>query len=378
MLVVAGRDRPLRYTREDGCRAWLAHGMIPLSRMAALLEAFGSYEAIYDRFRSQGPSVLRGCVNEGQLALLGERAQPDAMHEMMLIMQRLEMGLLAPDDSAYPEALRNIQDPPSLLFCRGNPACLSGRLIAMVGSRKASRTGERATYAIAKELSANGVSIVSGLAMGIDTAALKGGLEGGTPVIGVAACGLDVDYPAANHGLKEQIIAAGGALISEYPPGTLPLRHHFAVRNRIMSGLSSAVLMMEGSIRSGSMLTVQHALDQGREVYAYPGEPGTVWAEGAHQLLREGANYFASARDVLEDMGWFIEAPQEEPRKLPSLTPEQQRVYALLQRGELSFDELATASGLEAQTLSAVLTMLKIMGLVEDLPGKVYKTAKAV
>lgn len=369
----------MRYTREDGCRAWLAHGMIPFTLMAALLGEFGSCEAVYDRFRSRGPSVLSGYVSEKQIKLLSERSQPDAMHEMMLIMHRLEIGMLTPDDDSYPDALRNIPDPPPLLFYRGNPDCLSGRLVTMVGSRKASLSGERAAYAIAKELSASGVSVVSGLAVGIDTASLKGGLDGGSPVVGVAACGLDVDYPAANHALKEQIIAAGGVLISEYPPGTQPLRHHFAVRNRIMSGLSRAVLMMEASIRSGSMITVQHALDQGREVYAYPGEPGTAWAEGAHQLLREGANYFASAKDVLEDMGWLAETPQAPiVRELPSLTPEQQRVYALLQRGEMSFDELAMAAGLEAQTLSGALTMLKIMGLVEDLPGKVYKAAKAV
>lgn len=369
----------MRYTREDGCRAWLAYGDIQPEPMAALLEEFGSCEAAYDRFRAQGPSALKAYAGEGQLKRLSERSTKDPMHEMMLVMQRLEIGIFSQDDPAYPDALRNIPDPPFQLFYRGNPDCLSNRCVTMIGSRKSSRTGETAAYTVAKELSANGVCIVSGLALGIDTAAIKGGLDGGTPVAGILGCGLDVDYPAANRALKERIIAAGGVLLSEYPPGVKALPHHFPVRNRIMSGLSSAVLMMESGIRSGSMITVQHALDQGREVYAYPGEPGTAWAEGAHRLLREGANYFASARDVLEDMGWLSAEPAKEPpQELPSMSPSLQKVYDLLQRGEMSYDELAVSSGMDPSTLSGALTMLQIMGLVEAQPGKVYKTARAV
>ena len=366
----------MRYTREDGCRAWLAYGEIQPSPMAALLKDFGSCEAVYDQFMTRGPSALKAYANEKQLSFLSEHARPEAMHEMMLIMQRLGMGILTPDDDSYPDALRNIPDPPFQLFYIGDPGCLSGHCVTMVGSRKASRSGESAAHRIARDLSAKGVCIVSGLAVGIDTASLKGGLDGGTPVAGVLACGLDVDYPAASHALKEKIVSTGGVLLTEYPPGIRAFRHHFAVRNRIMSGLSSAVLMMESGIRSGSMLTVQHALDQGREVYAYPGEPGTAWAEGAHLLLREGANYFAKAEDILEDMGWTIDNPVEQTtRELPPMSPEQRRVYELLQRGEMSYDQLASSSGMEPSSLSVTLTMLEIMGLVEALPGKVYKTA---
>ena len=331
--------------------------------MTALLEDFGSCEKAYDHFVRHGPVSFKPYANSGQLRQLSEHAAKDAMHEMMLVMQRLEMGILTPEDEAYPDALRNIPDPPFQLFFRGDPACLSGRCVTMVGSRNASLAGETATYRIARELSESGVCVVSGLAVGIDTAALKGGL--------------DVDYPAVNRRLKEKILASGGVLMSEYPPGVRALRHHFPVRNRIMSGLSSAVLMMEASMRSGSMITVQHALDQGREVYAYPGEPGTACAEGAHQLLREGANYFALASDVLEDMGWLPEEKKQPAAReaLPALTTAQQKIYDLLLRGKMSYDELAVSSGLDASSLSGALTILQLMGLVEALPGKVYKTA---
>ena len=369
----------MRYTREDGCRAWLAYGMIQPGVMSALLEAFGSGEAVYDRFR-QSSSALSAYAGEKQISVLQERSRPDAMHEMMRVMQKLEMGILIPKDDNYPDALRNIPDPPAQLFYRGDPECMSGRCITMVGSRKHSISGMSAARRVAKGLSENGVHVVSGLAMGIDTAALTGALDGGAPAIGVAACGLDVDYPAANHALKEKIVASGGVLISEYPPGLKALPRHFAVRNRIMSGLSSAVLMMECGIRSGSMLTVQHALDQGREVYAYPGEPDTIWSEGAHLLLREGANYFATAEDVLEDMGWLTKKTAAKPsvRELPPLPPDQQRVYELLQRGELSQDQLVASTGMSVSSVSGALTMLQIAKLVVSLPGSVYKAASAV
>ena len=372
------RDQPggtaVRYSREDGCRAWLAYGDISPEPMAVLLREYGSCEAVYDAFLLKGRAVLEPYAGPAQLDLLASQSAPDAMHAMMLAMQKLDMGILTLDDERYPDTLRNIADPPMTLFYRGAPGCLTERCVTVIGARKASLASVSATQGITRALSASGVHIVSGMAMGIDTAAMQGGLEGGSPVIGVLGCGLDVDYPVENGALKERIVASGGVLLSEYPPGTPALPWHFPVRNRIMSGLSRAVLMMEGRIRSGSMTTVQHALDQGREVYAYPGEAGTEWAEGAHRLLREGANYFTSAEDILEDMGWLSSKPTE-PRKkeLPPMSPEQNKVYALLLRGEMSYDQLAASSGLDTPSLSGALTMLQIMGLVRSLPGKAYK-----
>ena len=371
----------MRYTREDGCRAWLTYGGLAPKAIEALLREYGSCERIYTRFRRAGSAMLEGCANPVQLKQLADRSEPETMHEMMLTMQKWEMGIVSYEDHGYPEALRTIDDAPFLLFYRGDLACLAGRCVTVIGSRRASNRGMEASRAIARRLSESGVRIISGLAMGIDTSAMLGGLEGGSPVVGVLGCGLDVDYPAANRLLKDKIIVGGGVLLSEYPPGIPALPHHFPVRNRIMSGLSSAVLMMEGKVRSGSMTTVQHALDQGREVYAYPGQSGTAWAEGAHQLLREGANYFASADDILEDLGWQRAGTvpaQPQQQELPALPPAQQQIYSLLQQGEHSFDQLAAETGLDAPTISGALTMLQIAGLIKALPGKVYKTANAV
>ena len=365
----------MRYTREDGCRAWLTYAMPRADALSALLEEFGSAEAIYDRFNAKGGEFLKKWINDYGLEQLAEHAPRERMHEMLVTMRKLNIGLLSPEDALYPDSLRNIQSPPALLFYRGDPECAMGKCVAVVGSRKASIQGIDATRKLCSELSSAGVRIVSGLAMGIDAAAHEGCIDGGSPTIAVLGCGIDVDYPLENLDLKERIVERGGLLLSEYPPGMRASRLVFQVRNRIISGLGKALVMMESQIQSGSMLTVHHALDQGREVFAYPGIPGTEWAEGAHQLLREGANYFTSAKDILEDLGWDADLPQptsEQKQALPPLTEDQRKVFTLLNRGEMSFDQLAFESGLPTPALSIALTMLQMMGLIKALPGKSY------
>jgi len=366
----------MRYTREDGCRAWLTHGLIRADILQELLDQHGSAEKIYDTFVTSGSGFLKKYVNEYGLSALSEHAQPDQMHDMMVAMKRLNIGIISQSDAGYPDGLRNIQTPPALLFYRGNLDCLMGKCVAVVGSRKASPQGIEVTQKICRELSNAGVCIVSGLAMGIDTAAHEGCLDGASPTAAVMGCGIDVDYPVENTDLKERIVASGGVLLSEYPPGYRSNRFVFQVRNRLISGLGKALLMMESRIQSGSTVTVHHALDQGREVYAYPGIPGTEWAEGAHQLLREGANYFTSAQDILEDLGWDADLPtavlKQKAAVIPPMSEDQRKVFTLLNQGEMSFDQLADASGMPAPTLSVALTMLQMMGLIKALPGKTY------
>ncbi len=366
----------MRYTREDGCLAWLTYGMLNPDTSAAMLEEFGSAEAIYDRLLHAGKEFLNEWrVSETSASALVEHASPDMMHEMMVTMRRLNIGVMTIRDALYPDALRHIQQPPTILFYLGNPDCLLGKCIAVVGSRTVSPQGQTVTSSICRDLSRAGVCIVSGLAMGVDAAAHEGCLEGGSPTVAVLACGMDVIYPLENADLRERIVREGGLLLSEYPLGMHGSKHVFQMRNRIISGLSKAVLMMEARIRSGTMITVQHALDQGREVFAYPGIPGSEYAEGAHQLLREGANYFTSAQDVLEDLGWAEDGPPitlQQQRELPAMTEEQRKIYNLLGGGEMSFDELAAASGIPAPQLSVSLTLLQMSGVIRAMPGKSY------
>ena len=365
----------MRYTREDGCRAWLTYGLFRADILADLLDEYGSAESIYDKFVQKGSVFLKPYAGEVGLVRLEEQATREKMHDMMLCMQKQNMGIISQNDPGYPEALKYIQQPPALLFYRGNLECLDGKCVAVVGSRRASTQGVEATQRVCKVLSMAGVTIVSGLAMGIDAAAHEGCLVGGSPTAAVLGCGIDVNYPVENESLKERIVANGGVLLSECPPGYHANKHVFHVRNRLISGLARALLMMESRIQSGSMLTVQHALDQGREVYAYPGVPGTEWAEGAHQLLREGANFFTSAQDVLEDLGWEqrpVTSMKREDSALPPMNDDQRKVFSLLSKGEMSFDQLTVTADLSASELTVALTMLQMMGLIKALPGKVY------
>ncbi len=365
----------MRYTREDACRAWLTYSLLYADALSELLAESGSAEAIYDRFTTSGPGFLRGRINDYGVAQLTEHADRDRMHGMLLTMQKHHIGIMGMDDPRYPDSLRNIQAPPALLFYRGDPDCLMGKCVSVVGSRSASRHGIEVTQQICRELSEAGVTIVSGLAMGIDAAAHEGCIAGGSPTAAILGCGIDVDYPAENHDLRERIVATGGVLLSEYPPGCRASKQVFQVRNRIMAGLGKALLLMESRIQSGSMLSVHHALDQGREVFAYPGIPGTEWAEGAHQLLREGANYFTSAGDILEDLGWDDAPPRsalQQAQPLPPMSDGQRRVFTLLNRGEMSFDQLAAESGLSVPDLTVALTLLQMQGVIKALPGKSY------
>ena len=366
----------MRYTREDGCRAWLTHGLIRADVLSTLLEEFGTAEIIYDRFVASGGSFLkRYHVTDASISLLSGQASRGKMHNMLVTMQKHHMSILSRYDPLYPDALLYIPSPPALLFYRGDLDCLMGKCISVVGSRRASPQGIEMTRTICRELSRAGVTVVSGFAMGVDTAAHEGCLEGGSPTAAVLSCGIDVDYPIENVSLKEAIVRTGGVLLSEYPPGTRANRFVFQARNRIISGLGKALVMMESRIKSGSMLTVQHALDQGREVFAYPGTPGTEWAEGAHQLLREGANYFTSAQDLLEDLDWDDASPvcaAAVKKELPPMTDEQRVLYQALSYGELSFDQLVAQTGLSPSAITVSLTMLQMMGLVKAMPGKCY------
>ena len=367
----------MRYSREDGCRAWLTYAQTTSDVLLDILDAFGSAEAVYDQLLKDKGKCLRTYLPLAQIDLLKEQSTPDMMHRMMVELQQQSIGIMGMDSIHYPESFRHLNDPPAVLFYRGDPDCMIGKCISIVGTRKAAPNTLDATRKIACDLSNAGVTVVSGLAMGIDTAAHEGCLNGTSPTIALLACGLDVDYPACNHDLKERIVANGGLLLSEYPPGSPALKWHFPVRNRMIAALGKALLMMEAQVRSGSMVTVQHALDQGKDVYAYPGNVGSEWAAGAHQLLREGASYFTSAQDILEDMNWANDKPTQtvEKASLPPLNDAQRRIYALLCQREMSFDELAEATGFDAANLSGELTMLTILGVIKSLPGKTFGNA---
>ena len=359
--------------------AWLASAELPYDCLIPLLHQMKSAEKIYGEVTGKGelPPELLPPPLRSLLLSVSDSAHMETFRRLLEQHGIQSMNIL---DEDYPRSLRDIPDPPGILFYQGDPRSLqNGKMAAMVGSRAASYAGLKAARKTARELSQSGVTIVSGLAYGIDSECHQGCLEGGTTTIAVVGCGLDQTYPSRNETLKNDILSRGGLLIGEYAPGSKPIGRHFPYRNRIISGMCDIVILMEAKIRSGSMTTIQHALQQGKEVYAYPGDPVSPLSEGNRQLLREGARYFSSAEDILADMNWLdknTHVGQNIDCSTPDAVPEtahESAVYKALAKGPLGFDELLQATGMISSELMRTLTLLQVKKIIDLLPGKRYQ-----
>ncbi len=286
------------------------------------------------------------------------------MEEAMETCGRLSIGCTWFGADHYPEPLASIPDPPAALFFQG---CIApGDLppcVAVIGSRRCSMYGRRVAGTLAGELAAAGLAVVSGLARGIDAEAHRGALDRGGITAAVLGSGVDVIYPAEHRGLSEKVVTSG-CLISEYPPGTAPARHTFPERNRLISGLSRAVVVVEAGEKSGTMITVGTALDQGREVLAVPGEITRSSAVGSNRLIRDGAGMVLEVSDVLRAMG--METAPQRPH-----TPDDP-LEELLREGEASPGELAARLGVDLATVWSRLLDLEIRGLAVRRPGGLF------
>ncbi len=310
-------------------------------------------------------------VGRQAYAALRKARDPKVLADLLRGMERAGMIAITREDGEYPARLRAVPDAPPVLFLRGRASLEGARMIAIVGARNSTAYGTRIARRIARELSASGVTVVSGLARGIDSAAHRGAVDAHARTIAVLGSGVDVIYPPEHMMLADEILENGGSILSEQPPGALPLRHHFPARNRIISGLSSAVLLVEGARKSGALSTVAHATEQGRDVYAIPGQADSPLSEMTHALIREGARLVTSAAELLSDLGWDSDAPAT--GALPAaalLTQAEQRVVNLLAGGPVDTDALVTETGMSVQELGALLTVLELNGVIRKLPGR--------
>ena len=279
-----------------------------------------------------------------------------------------ENHLLTLADPRYPPALLHIPDPPILLYARGDVTLLQRACLAVVGSRNATAQGLLNAEHFSRALSHAGHTIVSGMALGIDAAAHLGGLAGAASTVAVIGTGIDIVYPARNRALAHRI-AERGCLISEYPLGTPAIASNFPRRNRIISGLSRAVLVIEAAAQSGSLITARVAAEQGRDVFAIPGSIHSPLAKGCHQLIKQGAKLIESAQDILEEFGTLV-APVALATVAPvPVPPENARLLGALGFDPVDGDTLAARCGLGAGDLSAQLLSLEMQGLLEILPG---------
>ena len=275
----------------------------------------------------------------------------------------------------YPAILAEISDPPHALFVRGTLRA-NERCVAIVGTRRETRYGRTQAHQIAKEMAEAGITVVSGLARGIDTAAHEGALAGGGRTVAVLANGIDSVYPEENRELAQRIVDAGGAVITEFPFGTEPMGFRFPIRNRIISGMSQAILLVEGQAKSGAMITASCAADQGREVFALPGAVDAPGSAAPLRLLREGAGICTCARDILEDMGWADreerEAPDETRATLGGLSDVQLQIALAMLDEPKRFEELVEETGLAPDVLTGELTLMELDGLIEPRAGRIY------
>jgi DNA processing protein len=281
----------------------------------------------------------------------------------------------------YPARLRTIADPPPFLYVKGNILTDDDKAVAIVGSRSASEYGRRVARDLARGLASLGFTVVSGMARGIDGSAHESALQAGGRTIAVLGSGVERAYPAEHETLYRRI-GENGAVLSELPIGTRPLAFNFPARNRLISGLSLGVVVVEATEKSGSLITATLAVEQGREVFAVPGEVGSSRSRGAHRLIRQGAKLVESVDDIIEEIAPQLldrtgSATQRAPRVLPQNAGDATRtIFALLQENTLQVDQVIERTGISAAQVLETLLDLELQGLLRQLPGKIYRAER--
>jgi DNA processing protein len=351
-----------------------------------------SCRRLVDHFGGPGPVLTASAASLAQvpglrreaLAALAAIRTDDVAARAALELERTArcgIELVTWHDDSYPDLLRNIHNPPMVLYIKGSVAALQGPALGMAGSRAATDYGKEIAHRFAHSLARQGFAIISGLALGIDAAAHEGAIAAGGKTVGVLGCGLDREYPPENRKLSREI-ATTGALISEYPLGTAPDSFRFPARNRIISGLALGVLVVEASRRSGSLITAQHALEQGREVFAIPGRIDSIKSAGTHLLLQQGAKLAHTIADIIEELpvipapGHKISVQADVHRATVSaeagLTDDEAMLFSCLDVYPKNIDDIARGANLAPQKASELLLLLELKGVIKALPGKCY------
>jgi DNA processing protein len=369
-------------------RDWIALNMTPgigPRVMSRLLERFGSAENI---FLARASELETFRLRHETIQSILKREFHEKAEEELQTVRAIGGDVLILDDGCYPELLREIPNPPIVLYVKGNwRECFEMPCIAVIGSRRCSTYGENVCLMLSRQLAEKSICIVSGLARGIDTAAHRGAIEAGGKTIAVLGTGIDDVYPKENSKLLDKILETGGAIVSQFPLKTPPLSDNFPYRNRIISGLSLGVLIVEASERSGSLITARYAIEQGRDVFAVPGNITSRNSFGTNYLIKSGAKLVQQWQDIVAELPSEISnrilSPKTSEREtyeikqeelLPAdLTDKEKQLFRMLPIDEsVHFDVLVEVSGFSITDLSTALLGLEIRGLVRSLPGNCY------
>lgn len=288
-------------------------------------------------------------------------------------LQDLKIRTVTILDKDYPRNLKGLDGAPSVLYYKGNLNCLEGNSVAIVGSRRMTSYGKEVTEKFSGELAGFGITIISGLARGVDTYAHKACLAAGGKTVAVLGNGLDTIYPSENLGLAQAIIKTKGAIISEYPLGYPALPENFASRNRIVSGLSSAVIVIEGAEKSGTLLTATHAAEQGKTVFAVPGQITSPLSAAPLFLIKNGAKIATETKDILDELDMQVKVDKEQIKRIAPDSPQEEKILKLLENEALHLDELVRISKCKTSEISARLTIMEMKGLVRNLGKGMYR-----
>jgi DNA processing protein len=349
-------------------------------RLRALRDQFGTPEAV---LTAPKPELMRvdGVGEDVARNIAAWREQIDLDAEL----QRIEKGnvrVVTRDDPEYPKNLQEIYDPPLVLYVKGTLKEGDALAIGVVGSRRTTLYGQDMARKLAFQLARLGVTVVSGLARGIDTAAHNGALQAKGRTVAVIGCGIDVVYPAENKKLADEIVEKGGAVVTEFPFGVKPDRQNFPMRNRIISGWSLGVVVVEANLKSGALITAAQAAEQGRQVFAVSGRADSILSRGTNKLIKDGAKLTEDVEDVLSEFEYLLpkqasektetDAASSGTRPALKFSEMEEKVMAQVSREETAIDDIIRASGLTTAAVSATLLGLEMKRVVRQLPGKLY------
>jgi len=364
----------------DDLHGWLLLNRAPRigpKTFATILSHFQTPQAFFEASAWRNPELKLPALASRFL----ESAGQEQIQEDLTWLEQDSNHLITYHDARYPPLLKEIPDPPPLLFLRGEPSILTQVQLAIVGSRNPTPLGEENARAFAYHLAKQGMVITSGLAIGIDGVSHQAALDAGGKTIAIMATGLNRVYPSRHHQLAHHIEETGGALVSEFPIGTPPMPKLFPRRNRIISGLSTGTLVVEAAIKSGSLITARQALEQGRDVFAIPGSIHNPLAKGCHKLIRDGAKLVETAQDIFEELGnmaltsHILQSPN--PVVNTDADHEYADLLAALVTEPVAIDWLAEKTGYPVNELSSMLLMLELEGKVQAMPGGLYFRASS-
>ena len=356
---------------------WIGFTRVPgvgRVRLCMLRQRFGTLANVWNASRQD---LLQTGLDEKIIAGLVQTREKISLDAEMDALDRYQIKAIPFESDQYPPLLREISDYPAVLFVRGELKPQDETSVAVVGTRRASAYGRQVTEELVTSLSMNGITIVSGLAKGIDTAAHRAALEAGGRTLAVFACGLDIVYPPENVKLARDIMERG-ALISEYPLGTKPKAEHFPQRNRILSGLSRGVLVVESGESSGALITAEFALQQNREVFAVPGSVFSPVSKGPNRLIQQGAKLVRNHADILEELNLTETVQQFQMQAVGASNETESIIIKCISDGPAHIDQICRATGLAVSVIQSNLAVMEINGLIKHTGNLNYVLNKAL